>query len=309
MAKNNTDLIVSTLAAVDGKARFNGPFDRPALTHAAVRAIGSEVGAAGGSSQDTMFGEGSIGKVRFAGLAYMLEQEMYIDKDGAEVRRLNMDEKVRDYFNRPESRAFLTKKYGRDIADDVIALFGRDDNRDATLADLTTHYSGVGDSTKTAFVTTFHTTGIEGDWPLTRQFEHLNKLPDGTVCAMNNVVAAYGAHQYSNLGYQILGDVIEIAASRGAPKDAPLITYKDVLHDRMIRHLGLAGTKFPEELKGVGNVARSTFSDPSGAVVDTVDFQGAGSAGGVFASSNDIQAYFQEFFKGFSTQLVGFTNN
>ena len=40
----------------------------------------------------------------------------------------------------------------------------RVDFQDATLADLTTHHSGVGDSTKTAFETTLHISGIEGEW-------------------------------------------------------------------------------------------------------------------------------------------------
>jgi CubicO group peptidase (beta-lactamase class C family) len=105
---------------------------------------------------------------------------------------------------------------------------------------------------------------------------------------MNNLVATYGAHQYSNLGYQILGDAIEIAVNKSTPMEAPLRTYKDEIRDRMLRPLRLASTKFPEKIKDSDNLARSTYSDASGRVVDSKDFQGAGSAGGIFASAADI---------------------
>jgi hypothetical protein len=126
--KTAAELIVETISTVEGTPRYNGPFDRPAITHAAVRAIGTETGASE-ADRDTMFGEGGIGKVRFAGLAYMLN----------EAGLLSMDDKVIDYFDRPEARAFLTRKYGRNVADEIRGLFTREDNKDATLADSTTH--------------------------------------------------------------------------------------------------------------------------------------------------------------------------
>jgi len=285
MAKTKAELIAETIATVDTLA-MNGPYGTPAVTHCGIRAIGDLVDGRGADS-DTMMGEGSIGKVRFAALGYMLD----------EAGLLDMNERVNDYFSRPEVMQFLKIKYGQDISGEIKALFARDDNRDSTLADLTTHYSGVGDNTMTTFVS-FHREGIEGEWPLTKQIANVNK-EDGTVRAMNHVVAERGKHQYSNLGYMILGDVIEAAVNKGVAHKEDLKTYKDVVKDKMLSSLGLTATKFPEDFEASDKVASSFYHDPSGKVVDTKAFKGAGSAGGMFASSGDIQEYFQELFKGF----------
>jgi len=285
MAKDPSTLIKETTERVR-TVSMHGPYNTPAVTSAGVRAIGEAVDARGADS-DTMFGEGSVGKVRFAGLAYMLHQD----------RLLDMDEKVTDYFSKPEVKEFLRLKYGGDISGDIIDLFSREDNKDGTLADLTTHHSGVGDNIMTNFGS-FHREGIEGQWPLPKQIAAVNR-EDGKVRAMNRVVAEYGRHQYSNLGYMILGDVMEAALNKGVTRSEDLRTYKDEMKSRMLGPLGLTATKFPEDLTESDKVARSYYSDPSGKVVDTTVFQGAGSAGGMFATSDDIQKYFTEFFRGF----------
>lgn len=272
---------------------FHGPYETPAVKHASIAVNSDGVVATGGVDQDTIFGEGSIGKARFAGLAYMLREE----------GKLDMNERVVDYFTRPEVQSFLAKRFpGQGVAENIIGLFQRDDNKDATLADLTTHHSGVGDGTKTAFET-FKTEGIVQPWDLPRLLQHVNRDDTGKVLAgpgqKPGTEAKYGERQYSNLGYQILSAVIESAANKDTPEGERLKTYKDLVKEKMVSRLGLKSTKFPEDLSASDKAARSSYSDPSGEVVHTTVFDGAGSAGGMFTSSSDMQKFFSEFFKGF----------
>ncbi len=87
---------------------------------------------------DTMMGEGSVGKVRFAGLAFMLEQDGVID----------LQQNAKGFFSSRKMTEFLKAKYpGENIQEEILKLFsGGAEN--ATLADLTTHSSGVGDLTR-----------------------------------------------------------------------------------------------------------------------------------------------------------------
>ena len=295
MARAKTEETVSHL----GELVQNGPFGTPAVAMAAIHKIGdigtssgltSPGGVDGGGEVDyhTMFGEGSVGKVRFAGLAYMLQQE----------GKLDMKMRVADFFSQQETLKFLVKKYGEEgaeVAQNIRDLFKRDDNKDATLADLTTHFSGVGDNTQTN-LNVFQAEGIGGNWSIIRQLAHINRAEDGVVQTFGAKPAKGGAHQYSNLGYTILGEIIEAAANR---ESEHLIPFNEIFHQRMTRPLGLTSTKFADEVTPDDKLAKSQFSDPSGKIVDTVIFQGAGRAGGMFASAKDMQVFFAEFFRGF----------
>jgi hypothetical protein len=79
-------------------------------------------------NQETMFGEGSIGKIRFAGLAYMLQEEKII----------NLQDNAKDFFASKEMNDFLEKKYPEKSVElqQEIGKFFSGESEKATLADL-----------------------------------------------------------------------------------------------------------------------------------------------------------------------------
>lgn len=134
-----------------------GPFGSTVTNFAAVQRSGAALDAggvadftkpaaeAGVINGDTMFAEGSIGKVRYAGLAYMLQEKGVI----------NLQEPAGVFFAKDSSRDFLEKKYSPQFGEGVgaklqgeIAKFFSGDSKDATIADLTTHRAGIGDLTR-----------------------------------------------------------------------------------------------------------------------------------------------------------------
>lgn len=217
-------------------------------------------------NKDTMFAEGSIGKVRYAGLAYMLEQAGIFGEKG-------LQQNAKEFFSQDDVGKFLEKKYpGKNLQKAIVNLF-TDGSEKATLADLTTHRSGIGDTTLDG-IAMIKTRGIE--YPFT--------LPDLVLPQPESVVprntetgkpmarkglqgnlarAIYGEHEYSNLGYNILAAAMEAAyfISKGVEKD-----YQKLTEDFMLRptegraeksDLSFGRTKFPKDLGGDDNVIQA----------------------------------------------------
>jgi len=89
-----------------------GPFGSTVTNFAAVEKLGDQPADVAGVSDfttsdskkvsgATMFAEGSVGKIRFAGLAYMLEQ------DGV----INLQQNAAEFFASPTVTKYLDKKY------------------------------------------------------------------------------------------------------------------------------------------------------------------------------------------------------
>jgi len=265
---------------------------------------------------NTMLGEGSIGKVRFAGLAYMLQEEKIID----------LKQNAAKFFARPEMKDFLEKKYPGKSAElqSEIAKFFSGDSASASLSDLTTHMAGVGDLTRDQ-ARLFADKGVAHDYSLpellllAEPYKKNSGKPRAQAGA--DVVdeklpsAEYGKHQYSNLGYMLLGVAMEAAYAEKNPQ-AKLKDYKQLTRDFMLnpiegrafRHnqstaaagsvINFQNTKFPHEITADDNVARSSWFE-KGKIVDAVQFGGANAAGGMFASADDSKKFFTEFFRGF----------
>lgn len=301
-----------------------GPFGSTVTNFAAVKKIGETVADAAGEKDffsaapektisATMFGEGSIGKVRFAGLAYMLHQEGTI----------NLQQNAAEFFSQPNTGEFLEKKYprqGEKLQAEIGILFSGDAS-EATLADLTTHRSGVGDLTRDQ-ARLVAEKGVEHEFSLPElllipeahrgiprdesrpRAQHAPTTPDADLTA-----AKHGEHQYSNLGYMLLDLAMEAAydEKHPAPDAEHVEDYKQLTRDYMLHPIegpvagkGLAfdHTKFPEDLKVSDNVARSAWLE-RGRLADATQYSGANAAGGIFTSADDSTKFFDEFFKGF----------
>ena len=97
--------------------------------------------------------------------------------------------------------------------------------------------------------------------------------------------AKYGAHDYSNLGYMLLGLAMEQAYHQKNPESNK--DYKKLLKDFMLEpveghaansDLKFENTKFGEDLMPQDNLARSTWFE-KGELVDATKFSGANAAG------------------------------
>ncbi len=262
-------------------------------------------------NQETMFGEGSIGKIRFAGLAYMLQQEKII----------NLQDNAKDFFASEKMTDFLAKKYPEKSGElqQEIGKFFSGDSENATLADLTTHRAGTGDLTRDQGKL-FEEKGIEQNYkitdlllPIDKEKQVVKRDNNGKPSAQkgDNVEdkdlpeAKYGAHDYSNLGYMLLGLAMEQAYHQKNPESNK--DYKKLLKDFMLEpveghaansDLKFENTKFGEDLMPQDNLARSTWFE-KGELVDATKFSGANAAGGAFTSAADSTKFFNEFFKGF----------
>lgn len=291
---------------------------------AVVNKIGSEFSGAGlrdidkpdskenRVNADTMFAEGSVGKVRYAGLAYMMEQEGIFGEKG-------LQQNAKEFFANDKVGEFLEKKYpGKNLQTAIVNLF-TDGSEQATLADLTTHRSGIGDTTLDGLAMV-KARGIE--YPFT--------LPDLVLPQPESVVprnedtgkpmarkgpkgdparAVYGEHEYSNLGYQVLAAAMEAAyfIHKGVEKDYPKLTEDFMLHPVEGRAVGSGlsfdRTKFPKDLEGDANVIQAKLieknKDGNEVVVNANKMSAANAAGGMFASADDSTRFFKEFFRGF----------
>lgn len=300
----------STLSALD---LINpGPFGSTITNSGVVHKIGGAVAKAGtqdftapGSppiTEDTMFGEGSIGKVRFAGLAYMLQQEKIID----------LKQNAKEFFEQPKVRGFLDAKYPRQgVSGKIIALLSSEESSKATLADLTTHHSGIGDLTRAQARLFAAEGGVSRNYTLS---DLLSVIPaDGKLKAQAGgdvrdedlPAAKHGVHQYSNLGYMVLGAAMEAAYfdKTGKEKTYQELTDDFMLHPKEGRAKGSGlefnSTRFPAQIKPEDNVVKASLVDAGGAMIDSNKFSGANAAGGMFASANDSSKFFAEYFRGF----------
>lgn len=310
-----------------------GPFGSTVTNFAAVQKSGDAAADAAGDkdftapkagqvSGSTMFGEGSIGKVRFAGLAYMLQQEGTID----------LQKNAGEFFASPQVGKFLERKYpgkGAELQDEIGVLFSGEATQ-ATIADLTTHRSGVGDLTRDQ-ARLAEVRGVEHQFSI----PELLSIPESSrviprdeggrpraqgpahISDQDLPEAKHGTHQYSNLGYMLLALAMEVAYdaaktpdSKQKPKDYKQLTRDYILHPTEgpafeaaaaagKKALSFDHTKFPED-PGFekDGVARSSWLD-KGSLVDATKYSGANAAGGMFASADDSVKFFNEFFKGF----------
>lgn len=297
-----------------------GPFGSVVSNFAAVRkTTGTDLDAAGVKDftapkaeevgVSIMFGEGSVGKVRYAGLAYMLDQEGVID----------LQQNAREFFLQPAVGKFLEKKYegrGKELQSGITNLFSGDASA-ATLSDLTTHRSGIGDLTKDQ-AKLIEERGVDFEFcapDLLLIPEASRAIPCGANGHPKSQThpdmpdAEYGAHQYSNLGYIVLGLAMEAAydAAKNPHDVNTKKDYKQLTRDYMLHPIegpaagkGLAfdETNFSEEIDPASDVARVAWVE-DGKFTDATQFSGANAAGGMFASANDSTKFFEEFFRGF----------
>ena len=256
-----------------------------------------------------MFAEGSIGKVRYAGLAYMLQEDPDV--------KMDLQQNAPAFFESPEVGEFLERKYpeqGAKLQSAIVGLFSGDAAA-ATLADLTTHRSGIGDATRDQARLT-QEKGVEHQFTIPElllipdeartipkgengrlKFQTNPKLPD----------SEYGAHQYSNLGYMLLGLAMEASwdAAKNPAKDKEIKDYKQLTNDYMLHPIegraagkGLSFDQTKFSVEATDDVARSSWLE-AGRLADCTKFSGANAAGGMFASADDSTKFFNEFFKGF----------
>ncbi len=274
--------------------------------------------------ENTLFAEGSIGKVRYAGLAYMLEQAGVFDEFGEKGLKQN----AKEFFSDGRVKEFLDKKYpdfaqraGRSAGDsmqkEILNLFSKD-NEKATLTDLLTHHAGVGDTTRDA-LKTIETFGINHQFTLAEIIDAPIKVvprdggkpraqAGGNVSSDNLPIAQFGKHEYSNLGYQVMAVAMEAAyfVAKGEEKTYQQLTEDFMLHPCKGRAassgLSFDDTKFPENLSAEDNVIVARYVeniDGKPTVTTTNNCSSANAAGGIFTSANDSVKFFTEFFKGF----------
>ncbi len=260
----------------------------------------------------TMFGEGSVGKMRYAGLSYVMEQEGVFGAEG-------LQQNAKNFFRQRGVGDFLEQKYpGRNLQAAIINLF-TDGSEKATLADLTTHRSGIGDTTLDALAMV-KSRGTE--YPFT--FSDLVLSQPESAVPRNEETgkpmarkgpkgdpsrAIYGEHEYSNLGYQVLAAAMEAAyfMHTGIEKDYQKLTEDFMLHPiegRAVgRGLSFDQTKFPQDLEESDNVVQAKIiekdKDGNDVVANANRMSAANAAGGMFASANDSTKFFSEYFKGF----------
>ncbi len=263
----------------------------------------------------TMFGEGSIGKVRFAGLAYILDQRGDI----------KLSDPAKGFFASKQMGEFLESKYprqGQALQAEITKLFSGT-NEEATLAELTNHSAGVGDLTRD-HMRLFARDGVGKDYSIPDLLipgDHSEILRDEhgkprahdkpSVADENLPLAERGKHQYSNLGYMLLGLAMEQAYAQSHSQNKPEKSYKDLTKEFLLEPLGLKETKFFEDLQPTDKVARAKWfesRDGKEELVDAAQFRGANAAGGMFVSVEDSKKFFAEFFRGFPGIKEGETN-
>jgi CubicO group peptidase (beta-lactamase class C family) len=298
-----------------------GPFGSTVTNFAVIEKTGANFNCAGvrdfmdenpiGVDGDTMFGEGSIGKVRFAGLAYMLQQEGII----------GLKDNAGEFFASEKFGKFLIRKYPDKAVELQAAIVGffssnKTDPKSfsmATLADLTTHYSGVGDLTRDhgrliadkgveyeCTIPELILPGLHSNLEL-RIGNKLRAHGPGSTADKDLPAGEYGQHQYSNLGYMLLGLAMEAAYEDKHPDpDKQPKDYRQLMRD-FILHPGkveFSDTRFPEDIGAKDNAVRANWVE-NGRLVNANKVSSANAAGGMFASANDSTKFFEEFFAGF----------
>lgn len=259
--------------------------------------------------EHTLSGEGSIGKVRFAGLAYMLQESGIID----------LQANAGDFFASQEMEKFLQAKYpdqAQELQAEIAKLFS---DHQAKLVDLTTHHSGVGDLTRDQ-AQLIKQKGIEYQYSLPELLiipPELQVIPrdkdgkpraqsGGNVANQDLPLAEFGKHQYSNLGFALLGLAMEAAyyQNKGELKTYQQLTDEFMLHPvqgRAVKEgLSFDETKF--DTQNVDNCFQPLWVEGevgNEKLVDVNKFVGANAGGGMFTSASDSKKFFQEYFKGF----------
>ena len=259
-------------------------------------------------SEHTMFPEASIGKIRYAGLSYMMQERGFFGDNGLQAN-------AKDFFSTPEFNEFLSRKFpDTKIQESILKLFN-EDNKDAKLADLLTHRAGIGDTTSHGLRLSKGSNGLNHHYTIvdllsdskdsnierdaTTQKPLAKQPPYGELGS-----SIYGNHEYSNLGYQLMGLALEYSYEKGT---GVVKNYEELLSEFMLKPLSLNETKFHTS-ESDDRVNQSIVRmDQSGAVYveNPQNFNGALSAGGVQVSLADADKYYQEFFKGFPVGFDG----
>lgn len=249
---------------------------------------------------NTIFSEASVGKTRYAGLAYMLQQEGMLD----------MQANAKEVFSSQRMKVHLDRKYpGAGMHARILTFFESGGSDKAKLVDFTTHHSGMGDfrmseiSSNGKGIAEGYTLPdvLKGEKPPARG----PLINEGGNLYFREDPCQYGVYQYSNIGYMLLAEIMEEAYyhKTGVYKD-----YRTLLKDFMLapieghaKNSGLVfrQTKFYTDLSVSDKICKTYWKDKSGKIVEANIFDGHLGAVGPFASHNDTASFFEEFFKGF----------
>jgi hypothetical protein len=254
---------------------------------------------------DTMFPEASVGKVRYAGLLYMLQQQGIIDAG----------KNALDFFSTQAMKHYLDDKYpGLDMQRTIQSFFAKEDCHRARLVDFTTHSAGVGDLRMLEI--SRGGKGMAGDYTLADVLKITNppytKPPargpmvgEGADRHFRFDEGKYGVYQYSNIGYMLLAEAMEAAYffDTGTHK-----TYKQLLSDFMLqptegyaigKGLSSPHTKFHTDITAKDPVCITHWRDGSGEITRSNPFNGHLGAVGPFCSYHDAIQFFTAYFRGF----------
>ena len=287
----NNDKIFASAELVDGKFSFNGSKDPTGDPSNPKNII----------NEHTMFPEASVGKIRYAGLAYKMQQEGFFGKSGLQTN-------AKEFFLRPEISAFLEEKFpDKKMQETILKLFNEENDK-ATLADLLTHRAGIGDTTEHGKRLAKNIHGLGHDFTLADlltdhqqskiERDPLSQKPLAKQPPLGELgVPVYGNHEYSNLGYQLIGLAMEAEYST---KTGNKKNYEELLSEYMIKPIGCEETKFKTD-ESDNRINPSIISDKEGNLTaeNPLNFNGALSAGGVQTSISDADKFYKEFFKGF----------
>lgn len=202
---------------------------------------------------DTMFAEGSVGKIRFAGLALMLQQEGII----------NLQQNAGEFFRDPSFGEFLKQKYpqekypdqSEELQNTIVGFFAGDQNdqtssASATIFDLFNHRAGIGDLTR-AGVRAVENQGVEHEFTVLELILDGIKNNPGLIDENGKARAhrpiempipdhelpesKHGNHEYSNLNYVIGALAMEFAYAQAHPEQEELKDYKQLTQDFMLQ--------------------------------------------------------------------------
>ncbi len=265
---------------------------------------------------NSIFNEGSVSKMRLGMLGYALDQDQNVN--------FSLDKNAKELFEEPAFKQYLQKEYGEEkgpkLGTFLDGLF-TDESRKATLGDLLTHRSGVGDLTRDQLqVFDQKDQGLEKQYdladlllidpastkdPVARTGTKPHAQSDPKIPNSELPAGQYGAHQYSNMGYMIAG--LAIKYQMGQPLHE--------LHNQYFLHptSGRAtqselGAKpfdntIPQDnvdaLKGAKLPQMPYYDEATKSVIDASKFNGANAAGGFRTTTSDLATFMEESFKGF----------
>ncbi len=217
-------------------------------------------GATENITADSIMGVGSIGKMFTTAMALKL----------AEQRQLSLDDKVTDILN------------GNSAVEEAIGTLLSGDSEDATIADLLSHKSGVPNIN--ADYVRDSEADVHGQWNII----DLVNGRDGTSYLQDPT--EYGKTSYSNVGFMILGIVVEHLDHQTNHQARP---YQEIIQEAIIAPLGLENTGYYEQIKNKNNLVTVELNGE-----DLTGISTAGAAGSLFSNVQDLETFITEFSRG-----------